>query len=101
MSNVKPGNLAMVVDAPEPWGGATCTVIRPAVEPGADERIFGSPGPFWWVKLARPMRCLSNVHGVVTSSDCVLPDAHLRKIGGLDVDVEAVQFNPLAHEQTA
>lgn len=100
MSNVQPGNLAMVVNAQPPWSGATCTVMRSAdvaeLDPTLRER-----GPFWWVEMARPMPCWHASKGHIMSVDCVMPDAHLRKIGGPDVDVDAMEFNPLAHEQTA
>ena len=96
MSNVKPGDLAMVVNAPSPWAGATCTVAR-----YAPESVRFPNGPFWWVEMARPMDCWSPARGPHMSSECVIPDAHLRKIGGPDVNVDAMQFNPLAHEQAA
>lgn len=96
MSNVKPKDLAMVVDAPPPWGGASCTVLREAsVEHHPPTlRKFGL---FWWVEMARPMLMADGSMSI----DCCAPDVHLRKIGGPDVDVDTVQFNPLTHEQTA
>lgn len=96
MSNVQPGNLAMVVNAVAPWGGATCTVIRLAeMGPLPDDLLAKGP-VFWWVEMARPMPCEGG-----ESLDFAMPDVHLRKIGGPDVDVDAMEFNPLAHEQTA
>lgn len=104
MSNVQPGNLAMVVNAEPPWGGATCTVVESAeignIHPDQQAYVTGK-GPFWWVKMARPMPLWHATLGHMMGVDCVMPDAHLRKIGGPDVDVDTMEFNPLAHEQTA
>ena len=100
MTNVVPKDLAMVVDAEPPWAGATCTVLRAAdvieLLPSLRTR-----GPFWWVEMARPMRCWTPSRGYIMARECVMPDAHLRKLSGPGVITEMIAFNPLAHEQTA
>ena len=99
MTNVVPKDLAMVVNADPPWAGATCTVLR-AIDPLKMLPHLRSRGPFWWVEMARPMKCWTPGKGYITTRECVMPDAHLRKLSGPGV-IDTIVFNPLAHEQTA
>lgn len=78
--NVQPKDLAMVVNAPMPWAGATCTVVE-ALEVPADTVTY--PGPYWRVLFARPMPC--GAGGQVHACDVAFPDSMLRKLSGPDV----------------
>lgn len=91
--NVKPKDLAMVVNAPAHWNGATCTVIEPIDLP---RNRVTCDGPFWRVLFARPMPC--GVNGNYRSSDVAFPDSMLRKIGGPDVETRS--FDEMVREVT-
>lgn len=96
MSNVKPGDLAMVVNAPAPcesFNGATCTILRSC----------NSTKLMWHCYFPRMMPALAcdGQTGISPARDVSIGDEYLRKIGGPDVSIDAMQFNPLAHEQTA
>lgn len=89
--NVKPKDLAMVVDAPPPWAGATCTVVKSAPDPRI-EVYAGIAGPYWLVEMARPMLVFSISRQVEKMShEAYLPDSMLRKIGGPDIETRSFE----------
>lgn len=79
--NVKPNDLAMVVGAPPPWAGATCTVLEPVPPP---EGVAHIPGQWWRVLFGRPMPCINGLRERV-----IMHDTHLRKIGGSDIETRS------------
>lgn len=82
--NVKPKDLAMVVNANHPdWDGATCTVLEAA---HVDPNTVTCGGPYWLVLFSRPMPVDD---GTVCRLDVKFPDLLLRKIGGPDVDTRS------------
>lgn len=82
--NVKPKDLAMVVNANHPdWDGATCTVVKAAT---VNRRDVTVGGPYWNVVFARPMPVGD---GTIYKRDMAFPDVLLRKIAGPDVDTRS------------
>jgi hypothetical protein len=81
MSNVKPGDLAMVV-RPSGFAGATCRVL--SADSVVPARLLEQFGPHWVVEFPRPMPW-----GTMTSDQPAtmgsMPDRFLRKLAGPDV----------------
>lgn len=90
--NVKPKDLAMVVNANHPdWDGATCTVLEATT---VDRRDVTVGGPYWLVLFSRPMPVDD---GTVRRLDVKFPDLLLRKIGGPDVDTRSFDEVVVGH----
>jgi hypothetical protein len=97
MSNVKPGDLAVIVSN-YPGAGATCTVGQQAT---GHVRVMTSNGLWqgtlrptlhWWCEFPRQTIWATKRDGShVTTVFCPIADQYLRKLAGPDVPVETTE----------